>query len=77
MSRLGIFRRWRRWAVVEAVELFWDCRCTYHNAATYRCYFCGKRMPLPRLAPEPIRPAGVPATDAAHHCEDMAASQTG
>ncbi len=66
MSRLGVsrwFGRWKRWAVVEAVELYWDCRCAYHNAATYRCYFCGSRRPRIRVADEAVlaHVAGPPA----------------
>ena len=66
MSRWGIFRRWQRWAVLEAVELYWDCRCAYHNAATFRCYFCGSRRPLTRTStPEPAvsTPAPVDRAD--------------
>ncbi len=79
MSRWGIFRRWQRWAVLEAVELYWDCRCAYHNAATFRCYFCGSRRPLNRYAPEPVSTtttvtAGAPeeTADAPEQMEPLA-----
>ncbi|MDQ6948630.1 MAG: hypothetical protein M3256_20825, partial [Actinomycetota bacterium] len=36
----------RRWARLAAlVDVFWLCRCAYHNVATYRCFGCGRRPP--------------------------------
>ena len=59
------YRRFSKLAVLW-VEVFWSCRCEYHNVATYRCRGCGSRAPralrelvavaaFPELAEDPER----------------------
>ena len=47
MRRRHSIRHYRRFAKLAAlwVEVFWSCRCDYHNVATYRCRGCGSRAP--------------------------------
>jgi hypothetical protein len=47
MASRRFVRKAQEWSeVARWLGVFWPCRCQYSNAASYRCYYCGKRAPV-------------------------------